>query len=133
MSLPHGFVCGCLHLYFVRRWAKTAVDLVQGLAFFLTLCARNTTLLSEWGKYTLYLFLLHFSFVSWLSRIAKLVSLPVSTSAAVHLLFAISFGMPVLVCFGMIWMLTTLPVRKVYGLALEPTWLQLLLTKADEI
>merc|ERR1711871_1580042 len=120
----------CLHLYFVRRWAKTVVDLIQGLAFLLTLCPRNETVFSELGKYTLYPFLLHFSLLLWLHKIVLLLNLPVSTSFVVHLLFAIGFGIPA--CIGITWLLTTWPVRKLFGLVLEPTWLHSMLAKPNE-
>ena len=115
-------------LYWTRRAAKHVIEIAQLCVVLLTLVPRSTRWFTGFGKHTLYAFLLHEFVLAGRERLLTVAPpLPVLTRLPSHLLVLAS---QYALCLALCALLCSSPVRRLFGLVLEPTWLSSLLCTA---
>jgi len=115
--LPKQF-CGTLEvsLYWVRGLFKNMLELTKGLAFLLLCCPRSKGLISALGRHSIYPYLLHPVALQGWTVVAEAVS-PVLPLQCQLLLLPVALTV----------LLASWPVRLVFRVFLEPSWLERLL------
>jgi len=94
--------------------------IVKMLLFLVLVCPRSAGIMSELGQYSIYPYLLHLQFVPLATWLLSLCGLTLTSSALLEL--ATSF----VICT----LLATWPVRSVFWVFFQPTWLEGLLADA---
>uniref|UniRef100_A0A7S4Q5Z8 Uncharacterized protein n=1 Tax=Alexandrium monilatum TaxID=311494 RepID=A0A7S4Q5Z8_9DINO len=99
-------------LYWIRGLFKNALELTKGLIFLLLCCPRSNSILTTFGRHSIYPYLLHPVVLDWLGPVVK------ATPPACQLLV-----LPLVITA----VLASWPVRVLFGPFLEPVWLERLL------
>merc|ERR1719491_2230065 len=116
-------------LFWVRVLAGTSLEILKSIVFLFLVCPRGPTLFTDAGKHSLYAYLLHAFVLPWLGKAAVMTPWLKDRIAMALPLKVIVVAVDILICGGACAMLASWPVRSVFGLILEPTWIRHLYVK----
>lgn len=107
-------------------WAReilffNTLSIVKTLIFIVLCCPRVSSFMSDLGQHSLYPYLLHLQFIEPIARLLSLAGIELTSSSLIEL--AVSIPLCTL--------LATNPVRKVFGVFIQPMWLEYLLGDAS--
>lgn len=119
-----------LATYGFRRVARQCLEIFQGLAVLLTIIPRSPTLYTEFGRYTLYAFLLHETVLHLGNEVEKKLPMPIFTSTVMH---GAVMGIMAVWLSCVVVFLGSKPTRTLFAPLLEPkSWLEPLLFPASK-
>lgn len=109
--------------FWLRGLFRHAFELSRGLALLLLLCPRGPGWMADFGRESVYPFLLNTAVIHWLAVLAHVGNLAFPmptgyTARALMWLAALTFSLLLSV------MLSSSPVRRTFGCLFEPTWLE---------
>lgn len=118
--------------FWLSGFARTLLEILKAIVFSVVVCPRTHCCVTDLGRYSLYAYLLHppvlhlldlgFQSTPWLRHL----------SSAEPALQALTTVMDTAICVGLCALLSSWPVRAVFGVLLEPTWIKRLYANDGE-
>jgi len=111
-------------LFWLRGLADTSLEIFKSIVFLFLVCPRKKTCFTDAGKYSIYSYLLHPFVLPWLGKAVVLTPWLKDRTAISLPLKVIVAAVDILICGGVCAMLASRPVRFVFSLLIEPTWIR---------